>query len=173
MRMGLVMIGMFLILPMAKAESNYHPTTQGGNFGLGLEFGDPGAWGAVGKLWFDRENALQFGLKFNGGGSAIAQVDYLWHDFKIIHMKDTAGEMPLYIGAGGNLSLQDKVEIAGRVPLGISYIFDKKNVPVDIYLQAVPTVWFYRDGNTTFKIYGELGAHTTSDDKKKAWRKCL
>jgi len=159
MWLGLAMVGIFSILRAAKAESSYHPTTQGGNFGLGLEFGDPGDWGVVGKLWFDRTNALQFGLKFNGGDSAIAQVDYLWHDFKVIHMKDTAGEMPLYIGAGGNLWLRDKTEIAGRVPLGISYIFDKKNVPVDIYLQAVPTVWFYRGGDTTFKIYGELGAH--------------
>jgi hypothetical protein len=74
-------------------------------------------------------------------------------------MKETNGEMPLYIGVGGDLLLQTTVQIAGRVPVGISYIFDKKNVPVDIYLQAVPTLWFFSGGLTSFDIYGELGAH--------------
>jgi hypothetical protein len=67
--------------------------------------------------------------------------------------------MPLYIGLGGNLVLENVVEIAARLPLGISYIFDKRNVPVDIYLQAVPTIWFPNGGSSTFDVYGELGAH--------------
>jgi hypothetical protein len=67
--------------------------------------------------------------------------------------------MPLYIGVGGNLILLSVVDVAARLPLGISYIFDKKNVPVDIYLQAVPTLWFTSAGTTSFQVYGELGAH--------------
>ena len=74
-------------------------------------------------------------------------------------MKDTDGEMPLYIGVGGDLLLENILAVAARLPLGMSYIFDKRNVPVDIYLQAVPTLWFFNDGFTTFDIYGELGAH--------------
>jgi hypothetical protein len=30
---------------------------------------------------------------------------------------------------------------------------------VDIYLQAVPTIWFPTGGETIFDVYGELGAH--------------
>ncbi len=150
----------FLAPPaMSLADSDYHPTNDGGNFGLGLEFGDPGNWGITGKIWIDRVNAFQPAVKFNGGGAAILQLDYLWHNFDIIRMRDTDGEMPLYIGLGGNLLLQNTVEIAGRVPVGVSYIFDKKNVPVDIYLQAVPTLWFSTGGSTAFDLYGELGAH--------------
>ncbi len=156
---GLIMAGVLLWPAFAQAGSNYHPTNDGGNFGLGLEVGDPGNWGITGKIWVDRVNAFQPAVKFDNGGDAILQLDYLWHNFDIIQMKDTDGEMPLYIGLGGDLLLQDTVQIAGRIPLGISYIFDKRNVPIDIYLQAVPTLWFFSGGLTTFDVYGELGAH--------------
>src|SRR5579885_3232977 len=116
----------FLMLPVCtRADSDYHPTNDGGNFGLGLEFGEPGSWGVAGKIWVDRVNAFAPAVKFNNGGSAILQLDYLWHNFDIINMKSTEGEMPLYIGLGGDLILQNEVAIGGRVPLGISYIFDK------------------------------------------------
>lgn len=156
---GLVMAGVLLLPALSRADSDYHPTNDGGNFGLGLEFGQPGSWGVAGKIWVDRVNAFAPALKFNDGGPAILQLDYLWHNFDIIRMGDTGGEMPLYIGLGGNLLLDSTVEIAGRVPVGVSYIFDKRNVPVDIYLQAVPTLWFFSGGLTTFDLYGELGAH--------------
>jgi hypothetical protein len=156
---GLMMAGVLVSPALVQADSDYHPTNDGGNFGLGLEVGQPGDWGITGKIWVDRVNAFQPAVKFNSGGDVILQLDYLWHNFDIIQMRDTAGEMPLYIGLGGNLLLQDTVQIAGRVPVGISYIFDKRNVPVDIYLQAVPTIWFFSDGVTTFDVYGELGAH--------------
>ena len=150
----------FLLLGLpwaAGAASDYSPTKYGGNFGLGLEFGDPGTWGATGKVWMDRQNAFQGAVKF-GGGAAILQLDYLWHDFDLIHMKVKSGEIPFYVGVGGNLSLTNPVAVAGRVPVGVSYIFDKENVPVDIYLQAVPSLWFL-GGTTTFFLFGELGAH--------------
>ena|ERR1035438_885323 len=156
---GAVMTGLFLAPFASRADSGYSPTNDGGNFGLGLEVGNPGNWGITGKIWVDRVNAFQPALKFDTGGTAILQLDYLWHNFDIIQMRDADGEMPLYIGLGGNLVLQDTVEIAGRIPLGISYIFDKRHVPVDIYLQAVPTLWFPNGGTTTFDLYGELGAH--------------
>jgi hypothetical protein len=156
---GLMVAGVLVSPALARADSDYHPTNDGGNFGLGLEVGQPGDWGITGKIWVDRVNAFQPAVKFDAGGDVILQLDYLWHNFDIIQMRDTAGEMPLYIGLGGDLWLQDTVQIAGRVPVGISYIFDKRNVPIDIYLQAVPTLWFYNDGVTAFDVYGELGAH--------------
>ena len=156
---SLMMAGVSLLPLRSRADSDYHPSNYGGNFGLGLEVGDPGNWGITGKIWIDRVNAFQPAVKFDNGGDAILQLDYLWHNFDIIQMRDTDGEMPLYIGLGGDLLLQDTVQIAGRIPLGISYIFDKRNVPIDIYLQAVPTLWFFSGGLTTFDVYGELGAH--------------
>src|SRR5882724_7240061 len=103
--MSLMMVGIVSLPAGAWAESEYHPTNDGGNFGLGLELGEPGSWGATGKIWIDKLNAFQPAVKFTGG-SAILQLDYLWHHFNVIHMKNTDGEMPLYIGVGGDLLLE-------------------------------------------------------------------
>jgi hypothetical protein len=50
------------------------------------------------------------------------------------------------------------VVAAVRLPLGVSYIFNKRNVPIDIYFQIVPTLWFYNSG-ATLNWYPELGGH--------------
>lgn len=155
----LVMTGVILLSASSRAESGYSPTNSGGHIGLGLEFGGPGEWGATGKIWLNRSNAFQPAVKFDSPGSTILQLDYLWHHFDIIHMQETSGSMPLYIGVGGNLVLENDSAAAGRLPLGISYIFDKRDVPVDIFLQVVPTLWFSSEGSSDFKMYGELGAH--------------
>jgi hypothetical protein len=154
---GLMMAGIFLWPASGKADGGYAPTEYGGNFGLGLELGDPGTWGVSGKVWIDRRNAFQGAVKIPGG-AAILQLDYLWHDFDLIHMKRSEGEWPFYIGVGGDLSLVNPAALGARLPIGMSYIFDKKNVPVDIYLQVVPTLWFY-SGGATFNFYPEVGAH--------------
>lgn len=127
----------------------------GGPFGIGLEFGDPGTWGAVGKLWLDKVDALQPAVKL-GNSDTLLQLDYLWHDFDIIHPKE--GQMPLYIGFGGDLSLQTTVAVGARGVVGISYLFDRVDVPVDIYVQLVPVLWFNTGGDTSFNLDGELGA---------------
>ena len=151
-----VALGILSAPVLLNADSTYHPTRDGGNFGIGLELGDPGSWGVDGKVWIDHENAFQGAVKIPGG-SAILQLDYLWHDFGLIRMKSTQGEWPFYIGMGGDLTTASPMSLGARVPVGMSYIFNKKDVPVDIYLQLVPTIWF--SGNATFNIYPELGAH--------------
>ncbi|HVZ81234.1 MAG TPA: hypothetical protein VHE12_10645 [bacterium] len=151
-----LVLGVVLVPAFSKGDSSYRPTRDGGNFGIGLEVGEPGNWGITGKVWIDHENAFQGAVKLPSG-EAILQLDYLWHDFDLIHMKDTDGEWPFYVGVGGDLGLNDPVVLGARVPVGMSYIFDKKNVPVDIYLQLVPVLWL--TDRTDFRIYGELGAH--------------
>jgi len=143
---------------VSRADGDYHPTNDGGVFGLGLEVGDPGAWGVDGKFWLDRVNAFQPAVKFNDGNAVILQLDYLWHDFDIVRLSDGSGKLPFYIGVGGDLALQSPVSAGVRVPVGVSYIFDKKNVPVDLYFQIVPTLWFYNNG-TNLNWYPEFGGH--------------
>jgi len=148
--------GIISMTSASRADSDFHPTYDGGNFGLGAEIGDPGSWGISGKLWIDSVNAFQPAVKFNQGGAAILQLDYLWHNFDIVHMDN--GGLPFYIGLGGDLLLSNSIQVAGRVPIGLSYIFDKRNFPVDIYFQVVPTLWFFNAG-ATFYFYPEVGAH--------------
>ncbi len=153
---GLMTVGTLGMPACSRADSDYRPTS-GGNFGLGVEVGNPGTWGISGKLWADSVNAFQPAVKFDTDGTVILQLDYLWHNFDIIRLSE--GGMPFYIGLGGNLVLLSTVQIAGRLPIGVSYIFDKKNFPVDLYFQVVPTLWFNTGGTTTFDFYPEAGAH--------------
>lgn len=150
----IIFICALVVSPM-EAFAGDSPIKGGGDFGLGLELGDPGTWGAVGKIWIDRENAFQPAVKL-GGGNALLQLDYLWHDYDVIHPKQ--GLMPLYFGVGGDLSLQNNVAVGARGVVGISYIFNRDNVPVDIYVQVVPEIWFYSGGVSTFYLYGDLGS---------------
>ena len=125
-----------------------------GNFGIGLDFGQPGSWGATGKVWIDDKNAFQGAIKFDG--NTILQLDYLWHDFDLIKVKH--GALPFYIGVGGDIALNSgSAAVAARVPVGITYLFQREDVPVDIFVEAVPTLWFY-SGATQFDILGDIGA---------------
>jgi hypothetical protein len=152
--MKVLLAAMLLTVTPIAARAGESPIKGGGNFGLGLVVGDPGNWGAVGKIWIDSKNAFQPAVKL-GGGTATLQLDYLWHTYDVIDTKQ--GLVPLYIGAGGDLVLQNTVAVAARGVGGISYMFDRSDVPVDIFLQLAPTLWFF-SGGTSFNLYGELGA---------------
>ncbi len=126
-------------------------------FGLGLELGDIG--GVSGKLFVTRNQAIDFGIgdlyegyyvDHNNGGIHL-YADYLWHPFVLTKVE--AFELPFYVGVGGrfwdfgyacdaggnNCRSADLFGI--RVPLGIT--FDFNNVPLDIFVQVVPTLDFY------------------------------
>lgn len=148
------LLAALIFVPVA-AMAGESPILGGGNVGLGLELGDPGAWGAVGKIWVDKENAFQPAIKL-GDGTTLLQLDYLWHDYDVIHPNQ--GLMPLYFGVGGDLDLQGSVAVGARGVAGISYMFNKKEVPVDIYIQLAPEIWFYSGGVSTFYLYGNLGS---------------
>jgi hypothetical protein len=140
------------------ADTVFHPTDYGGNFGIGVEVGDPGDWGVSGKFWVDQMNAFQPAVKFSGAGEAILQLDYLWHALAIVRSGEDGGALPIYIGVGGDLVLESSVTVAARMPLGITWIFDRRQAPIDIFFQVVPTLWFY-DAGVHLNLYPEIGAH--------------
>jgi hypothetical protein len=143
-----------VVLAPGWAAAEGSPIQGGGNFGVGLEFGDPGVWGVTGKYWIDRESALQPAVKF-GYGVATFQFDYLFHLHDLIDIK-SQGKLPFYFGGGGNLIVQNSVAFGARGVAGLSYLFDRPDVPVDIYLQVAPTLWFF-GGGTSFYVYGQVG----------------
>ena len=107
----------------------------------------------------DKVDALEPALKL-GNGSTLLQLDYLWHDYDVIHPKD--GLFPIYFGVGGDLSLQSNVAVGARGVVGISYLFNRVEVPVDIYVQLVPEIWFYSGGLPTFTSTASWDRDTTS-----------
>ncbi len=127
-------------------------------FGLGLELGEP--VGLNGKVFLSPTTALDFGIGdlyhpyYVGAHGLHLYLDHLWHP--LLLTKAAAFELPLYIGVGGRMWTFDYscdrfgncsgAQLFGvRVPIGIS--FDFNHVPLDIFLQFVPTLDFYRNYN--------------------------
>jgi Protein of unknown function (DUF3996) len=123
-------------------------------FGLGLELGEP--TGITGKLFVSPDQAIDFGLgdiyhHYYGGDGLHLYADYLWHPAVLTSAE--AFELPFYVGVGGRVWFFDYTCPGGqcqgaeafgvRVPIGVS--FDFNNVPLDIFIQAVPTLDFFRD----------------------------
>jgi tetratricopeptide (TPR) repeat protein len=141
--------------PSPRSSFRGSTITGGGNFGLGLDVGGPGDWGATGKYWVDAQNAFQGAVKFAGGGT-ILQFQYLWHDYDVIH--SAQGAFPFYIGVGGDLGLGGGgAAVAGCLPIGLTYLFQKKSAPLDIFVEVVPTLWI-GTGGASLQIYGDLGS---------------
>jgi hypothetical protein len=133
-------------------------------FGLGLELGEP--TGLNGKYFFGPSTALDFGIgaiyqHYYYGDGLHLYGDILFHPVSLA--STPALEIPFYVGGGlrywdfrycvGNVCDYGGSAVGIRVPLGIS--FDFNNVPLDIFIQLVPTIDFlagdyydrYRDRN--------------------------
>ncbi len=157
-RQGLLCAAL-LLLPgwMNAAET---PIQGGGAVGLGVEFGgDPWALGLSGKIWLDRQNAFQPTIKFNSTAGFLQlpffQLDYLWHFYGLLQPDE--GSMPVYFGVGAGFYPYSSSLAEIRGPLGISYLFDRKEIPMDIYLQVTPTLLFNGYGSS-IQVYANLGA---------------
>jgi tetratricopeptide (TPR) repeat protein len=141
--------------PSPRSSFRGSTITGGGDFGLGLVLGAPGDWGVSGKYWMDAQDAFQGAVKFADGGTVL-QFQYLWHDYNLIH--PSQGAFPFYIGGGGDLALGGGgVALAGCLPIGLDYLFQRKSVPLDIFVEVVPTLWF-GTGGVSLQLYANLGS---------------
>jgi len=134
--------------------SSNSPIIGGGDFGIGLTLGGINSWGVSGKYWMDNVDAFQ-GAIYPGGGGTVLQLQYLWHDFELIH--PSHGAFPFYIGVGGDLALGGSVAVAGCVPIGLTYMFQKKSLPLDLFVEVDPTLWLYT-GGMTLQFYANVGS---------------
>lgn len=127
-----------------------------GQFGLGLELGEP--TGLNGKLFLNPNQAIDFGIGevyhyYYGGDGLHVYLDYLWHPKLLVSAP--AFKMPFYIGVGGRIWFFDyngpgnpnnNAEAFGiRVPIGLD--FDMNTVPLDFFVQFVPTLDFFNHYN--------------------------
>ncbi len=155
------LIAVAVLASVGTADARPRPHGFGGKrfeanktFGVGLELGEP--TGINGKVFLQPDQALDFGIgeiyhHYYGGDGGHIYVDYLWHPTVLTSQE--AFELPFYIGVGGRAWSFDYncggrtctgAEAFGiRVPIGIS--FDLNNVPLDIFVQATPTLDFFRD----------------------------
>lgn len=139
---------------LSQAEARPRPHGFGGKrfeanktFGLGLELGAP--FGITGKYFYSESKAIDFGVgdDYNvfGYHGLYLYADHLWHPASLASTEDF--ELPFYIGVGGAFFAFDDVrdpqtrsgdDLAARVPVGIA--FDLNNVPLDIFVQIVPSL---------------------------------
>ncbi|HEY5948110.1 MAG TPA: DUF3996 domain-containing protein [Kofleriaceae bacterium] len=112
--------------------------------------------GLNGKVFVAPKVALDFGVgwiyrHYYYGDGLHLYGDVLFHPVSLVH--SDAFELPLYIGGGlrfwdfeycraRNDCGYGGSAIGIRIPVGIS--FDFNNVPLDIFLQLVPTIDFIR-----------------------------
>jgi hypothetical protein len=122
-------------------------------FGIGLELGEPS--GINGKYFVGPSTAIDFGVGYiyrhyyyERGEGLHLYADLLFHP--VVLARNPTFELPLYVGPGlrywdfawcdGNNCTFRGSAIGVRVPVGLS--FDFNNVPLDIFIQLVPTIDF-------------------------------
>jgi hypothetical protein len=130
-------------LPFASAETE--------PFGLGVLLGEPTGISAKARL--DEVSAIDAAVawSFVDEGSFYFHADYLYHFTDVLHAYP--GDLPLYVGVGGKVSLREDPLVGVRVPFGIAYEFDP--APLDVFLEVAPGVGLFPE--TSLNIGGGIG----------------
>lgn len=118
-------------------------------FGLGIILGEP--TGVIAKYWTSNRTAFDVAgsWSFSGENAFHIHGDYLFHSFIGVEK----GKLPFYYGIGARLNLQDKTRFGIRIPVGLSYMFEK--TPLDIFLEIGPVMDLVPD--TEFHVLGFIG----------------
>lgn len=172
-----ILLATFGMVVLATAAADARPRPGGSlggrrfeankTFGLGLELGDP--TGITGKYFLSADRALDFGVGYirdyfyyDRSGIHI-YADYLFHPVALATTEPF--ELPFYVGLGGRFwsfddhranGIVDSASAIGfRVPIGIA--FDFNNVPLDVFIQVVPTLDFFQ-GYARHDVYLEIDA---------------
>ena len=106
------------------------------NVGLGIMLGEP--TGISLKIWNRQTVAWDGGAAWSFIGGKYFQIhsDLLFHNFNLFKVE--TGRMALYYGFGGRLKFADSLTVSLRIPIGISYEFEK--TPAEIFLEVVPMI---------------------------------
>lgn len=141
----------FMILMLIAMIFPCRALAQDGDFGLGIILGEP--TGISFKKWTGSQTAIDGAVawSFSGKDSLHLHADYLIHNFDLIEVE--TGRLPIYYGIGLRLKLEEESRFGFRIPVGISYIFEKASL--DIFLELVPMLDLVPD--TKFKMGWGVG----------------
>ncbi len=116
----------FLFSGVAKA--------QGSGFGLGIILGEP--TGVSFKSWVGRREAIDVAVawSFDGEGAIHIHADYLFHNFRLFRAEK--GQFVLYYGIGARVKTVHRTQVGIRIPLGLSYLFERD--PIEIFFELGP-----------------------------------
>ena len=104
------------------------------NVGLGIILGEP--TGISFKMWSSETVGFDAGAAWSFVDSSFFQIhgDMLFHNYNIF--KVDTGKMALFYGFGARIKFADDTIVSLRVPVGISYEFEK--TPIELFLEIVP-----------------------------------
>ena len=122
----LFLLGLILLPITIKAQDS--------GIGLGIFLGEP--TGVSLKSWVGRREALDVAVawSFEGEGAIHIHADYLFHNFRLFHIEK--GDLVLYYGIGARIKTVHKTQVGVRIPLGLSYLFEKD--PIEIFFELGP-----------------------------------
>jgi len=133
---ALILVLFASLAGLSFGESNH-------NVGLGIMLGEP--TGISFKLWNRQTTAWDAGAAWSFVGGKYFQIhsDFLLHNFNLFRVE--TGRMALFYGAGARIKFGSKTDteesktvLSLRVPIGISYEFDR--TPVELFLEVVPMI---------------------------------
>jgi len=124
---------------------------QDEGFGLGIILGEP--TGISFKNWISDRSAIDFAVAWSFGDHDALHVhaDYLFHNFRLFKVEK--GDLVLYYGIGGRVKAEKKSRVGVRIPIGISYLFEKD--PLEIFFELGPILDL--SPSTTFWVTGGIG----------------
>ena len=110
--------------------------------GVGVIAGEP--TGLSVKKWLDGRSAVDGALawSFVDGTSFQIHADYLRHSSDFT--EEFHGQLPFYYGLGARIRFKgddkgnDDARIGARIPLGLTYMFQKE--PIDLFMEVVPVL---------------------------------
>ena len=121
-----------------------------GPLGLGLILGEP--TGISAKLWLGDLHAVDAAVAWSFPDDAFyVHANYLFHITDLISV-DT-GQLPVYFGVGGKISLRDDPRVGVRVPVGLNYLFE--STPLDAFVEIAPGIGLYP--STRFDLGAAIG----------------
>jgi hypothetical protein len=104
------------------------------DMGIGVAVGQP--TGVAGKLWLDKNLAVDAFAGYHFSGDFDLHGDLLYHAFSILPIEH--GRLPLYFGLGGRVLLGDDDQFGLRVPIGVSFLFPDN--PIEVFGELAPVM---------------------------------
>ncbi len=120
-------------------------------FGVGVLLGEPTGISAKVRLGPTSAIDAAAAWSFVDEGSFYFHADYLMH-FNDVFTVDP-GELPLYVGVGGMVSLREDPLLGIRIPVGLAYEFD--TAPLDVFFEIAPGMGLFPE--TSLEFGGGIG----------------
>ena len=142
-----IIIAVLLGLIATSAVAEEQTVVAQKQLGVGVIVGEP--TGLSVKYWLDENQAIDGALAWSFWDENGLQIhaDYLWHNFDLLHVGETSGQLPVYYGVGGRLKFKEdegkgdhdhETVLSVRAPVGISYMFGR--APLEVFGEIVPVL---------------------------------